>query len=196
MTATATPPPDDGAWELIRARYEQGQETVKQIAETIGLSGIVLSKKAKAWGWAMRGKVKVAVKVAVATKAETTTATIKRLKELLQSRITQLEVQIDDIGKDISALANEREIRAVNTLVRTLEKVLDLERKDRSKRKKTNIEFQRFDEQQRLDLADKIGRLQQTWRSDTDGENAADAGSGGAEQPVALLGEARPTTAA
>ena len=144
----------------------------------------------------MRGKVKVAVKVAVATKAETTTATIKRLKELLQSRITQLEVQIDDIGKDISALANEREIRAVNTLVRTLEKVLDLERKDRSKRKKIDIEFQRFDEQQRLDLADKIGRLQQTWRGTADGESAADAGGGGAEQPVALLGKAGPTAAA
>jgi hypothetical protein len=196
MTATATPPPDDGAWQHIRARYEQGHETVRQIAETIGLSGIVLSKRAKAWGWTMRGTAKVASKAKVSTKAETTAATIKRLKDLLQSRITQLEVQIDDIGKDISALANEREIRAVNTLVRTLEKVLDLERKDRSKRKKTDIEFKRFDEQQRVDLADKIGRLQQTWRGETDGENAADAGSGGTEQPVALLGEAGPTTAA
>ncbi len=196
MTATATPPPDDGAWEHIRARYEQGEESVKQIAETVGLSGIVLSKKAKAWGWTMRGKARVMARAVAPSKAETTSVTIRRLKDMLQSRIKQLELQIDDIGKDVSALANEREIRAVNTLVRTLEKVLDLERKDRSKRKKTAIEFKRFDEQQRLDLADKIGRLQQTWRGDTDGENATDAGSGGIEQPVALLGEARPTTAA
>ena len=196
MTATATPPPDDGAWQHIRARYEQSQETVKQIAESIGLSGITLSQKAKALSWTLRSKIKLETKVTVASKAETTTATIRRLKDMLQSRIKRLELQIDDIGKDISGLANEREIRAVNTLVRTLEKVLDLERKDRSKRKKTDIEFQRFDEQQRLDLADKIGRLQQTWRGDADGENAADAGGGGAEQPVALLGKAGPTAAA
>ncbi len=196
MTATATPPPDDGAWQHIRARYEQSQETVKQIAESIGLSGITLSQKAKALSWTLRSKIKLETKVTVASKAETTTATIRRLKDMLQSRIKRLELQIDDIGKDISGLANEREIRAVNTLVRTLEKVLDLERKDRSKRKKTDIEFQRFDEQQRLDLADKIGRLQQTWRGTADGESAADAGGGGAEQPVALLGKAGPTAAA
>ena len=87
MTATATPPPDDGAWDFIRARYEQGGETVKQIAGTIGLSGIVLSKKAKAWGWAMRGKVKVVVKATAPGKAETTSVTIRRLKDMLQSRI-------------------------------------------------------------------------------------------------------------
>jgi hypothetical protein len=41
------PPPDDPAWEHIRARYEAGEEKVKAIADEIGMNLQQLSTKAK-----------------------------------------------------------------------------------------------------------------------------------------------------
>ena len=112
---------DAAAWAHIRMRYEQTVETVTQIAESIGMSAITLSKKAKLEGWLMRGAANKKQKI------ESTRDTIKRLKEILQKRLANLEREMNEIGEDISALANERDIRATNTLVRTLEKVLQLE---------------------------------------------------------------------
>ena len=196
MTPTVLPPPDEGVWADIRLRYERGEEQVKVLATALGLSAIVLSKKAKALGWKMRGEAKALVKKKQSLKSESTTATIKRLKELLQNRIATLETEIKVVGAEINALSNEREIRSVNTLVRTLEKVIDLERKDRSRRQKVTRDFKRFDDQQRGELAEKIGRLQQTWRGHETVEQLVDTGSGGAEHPVALLGEKEPAVAA
>ncbi len=196
---THTPPPDDPVWAHIRLRYEQDQETVASIASDIGLAAISLSRFAKKWGWVLRGRLKPVPKP-VAPKApaklDTTAATIKRLKDVLQQRLVQLEDQVKDIGADVSALSTEREIRSANVLVRTIEKVLDLERKDRLRRRKETREFKYFDEQQRQQLARKIDRLQREWRGIENIDSPADAGSGGTEQPVALLGEAAPATAA
>jgi uncharacterized protein YukE len=197
---TKTPPPDDPVWAHIRLRYEQDQETVTSIAESVGMHRLGLANLAKKWGWVMRGKAKpkakTKAKVASPTKLDTTASTIKRLKEVLQQRLAQLEAQVQDIGAEVSALSTEREIRSANVLVRTIEKVLDLERKDRLRKRKENRDFKYFDEQQRQQLAEKIDRLQHAWRGAENVQNPADGGSGGAEQPVALLGEARPATAA
>jgi hypothetical protein len=183
------PPPGDPVWVAVRARYEQEQETVAAIAYDVGMKPMQLSLYAKAKGWVLRGKVKPG-------KAQSTAATIKRLKEILQSRVTQLEDQLKDIGEEVTALSNERDIRATNTLVRTLEKVLDLERKDRLRKRKQAREFKYFDDAQRQQLADKIEKLERAWDGKEAVEGAADHGRGGAEQPVALLGEAKPAVAA
>jgi DNA-binding transcriptional MerR regulator len=193
------PPPGDPVWASVRLRYEQDQETVAAIAQELGLSGIRLSTLAKQWGWALRGKVRKALKRKSrkpTTKMETTAATIKRLKEILQQRVSQLEDQLKEIGADVTALSNERDMRATSTLVRTLEKVLDLERKDRNSKRKQAREFKYFDDEQRRQLADKIERLERTWEGQANLDNAADRGRGGVEQPVALLGAATPATAA
>jgi hypothetical protein len=189
---TTTPPPDDPAWAHVRARYEQKHESVEQIASSIGLAKITLSNMARRLGWQMRG-AKVATTAEApkpARKSDSTTATIKRLKEMLQQRVTQLEEQLKDIGAEVSALSTERDIRATNTLVRTIEKVLDLERKDRQRHLRKAREFKYFDEQQRAALADKIERLQREWRGPETVNGAAPDGSDGTEQPVALLGQA------
>jgi DNA-binding transcriptional MerR regulator len=195
---THIPPPEDPVWAPIRLRYEQDQETVNAIAQDMGMAGVSLSTLAKKWGWTLRGKVKAALKprakakakAKTPTKPETTAATIKRVKELLQQRLTELEEQIKEIGLDVSALSNERQIRSTNMLVRTIEKVLDLERKDRLRRRKDIQDYKYFNDEQRQQLADKIERLQHAWRGDKTIEGVADDRGGGAEQPVALLGEA------
>jgi uncharacterized protein (UPF0335 family) len=189
---TTTPPPDDPVWAHVRMRYEQDQETVQQIADTVGLSGSKLVARAKKWGWMLRGRLPPVPKPASRAKkrAETTTATIRRLKDILQTRVEQLENQIKEIGADVTAISTERDMRATSTLVRTIEKVLDLERKERSRRRKQNTEFKYFDDEQRGALADKIEKLQREWRGTENIDNAAEPGSVGTEQPVALLGEA------
>ena len=152
MTQDAKLAPDAAAWAHIRMRYEQTMETVTQIAESIGISGITLSRKAKFDGWLMRGAANKK------HKSETTRETIRRLKDVLQKRLSALEREIGDIGEDISALSNERDIRATNTLVRTLEKVLQLEQKDRRQRGGANTK--KLNDAEREELAHRIANLQ------------------------------------
>jgi hypothetical protein len=189
-----TPPPEDPVWVSIRMRYEQNHETVEQIGESVGLSKIALAMRAKKLGWKLRNAKAVTVEPG---KKETTTATIKRVKELLQRRVSMLEAELQDIAKNVNALATERQIRSTNTLVRTIEKVIDLERKDRARRAKQTRDFKYFDDEQRRQLADKIGKLQSEWRGAEAVAYTAEPGSGGAEQSVALLGQrAQPAAAA
>ncbi len=193
---TITPPPDDPVWAHVRMRYEQDNETVTAIASDVGMAGISLARLAKKWGWMLRGKTKPVANPKMPPKLDSTTVTIKRVKEVLQQRLLQLEEHVKDIGAEVSELSTERQIRSANILVRTIEKVLDLERKDRLRRRKETRDFKYFDEQQRQQLAEKIERLQRTWRGPQTLDDAAGAGGGGAEQPVAILGETQPTTAA
>ncbi len=198
MNTEALPPPDDPAWAAIRLRYEQDQETVAAIAGEMGLAGVSLSRLAKKWGWTLRGKIKAAVKkkTKAKDKPESTAATIKRIKDILRQRVSQIEEQLKQINEDVTAISTEREIRSTNTLVRTIEKVLDLERKDRQRKVKQTREFKYFDDEQRRQLADKIEKLQHEWREPETVNDTADQGSGGVEQPMALLGEATKATAA
>ena len=69
-----------------------------------------------------------------AKKAQGTRATLARFKALLQQRLSEFEAQIGTLSAEASAATSERDIRAMNTLVRTLEKVLELERKERARR--------------------------------------------------------------
>jgi hypothetical protein len=194
------PLPDDPAWEHIRARYEAGEEKVKAIAEEIGLNLQQLSTRAKALGWKLRKAAKAArkkakravVSVEAALKPETTQATLTRLKEMLRQRVAHLEAEVRDIGEEVNALANDRQIKAVNLVVRTLEKVLDLERKDKHKRKQQRREYKYFDAEQRRALAEKIDRLEGARQDALEASGAPR--SGGAEQPVALLGAAGPAS--
>ncbi len=169
------PQADEPVWTDIRQRYEAGHEPVKEIAASAGLSSIRLSMRAKAWGWVLRNRNKTA------TKSETTQTTLKRLKDLLQGRIKKLETEIDEINQEVSALSNERGIRAMNTLVRTLEKVLELERKDRIRKRKSTLALRRFDDAERGALADKIERLQRQWRGSETVDVPGQAGSDGIE---------------
>jgi uncharacterized protein (UPF0335 family) len=202
MTNEAGEKPDGEAlpnWEQIRARYEAGEEKVSVIAQAFGMASITLSRKAKALGWKLRGapaKAKrVIVRISKAAKGESTTETIRRLKDLLNDRIAKLESEIKEIGKDIDQLSNEKQIRSVNMVVRTLEKVIDLERKDKLARKKHTRAFKLFDEGQRGALAEKIERLEEDWEGHAPVTGTGNAGSGGTEPPVAVLGAGEPAAA-
>jgi hypothetical protein len=186
------PPASPPAWDHIRLRYEQAQETVAQIADSIGITPQSLSRKAKAEGWLLRslksGKP-------AKPKPPSTRDTLRRLKEILQSRLGQLEGQITEIGAEINALSNERDIRATNTLVRTLEKVLELEHKERKQRNARARQTRKFNDAEREELARRIEALcgQEEGEADSVGRDP----ERGAEIPpgVAPVGEAGPASA-
>jgi DNA-binding transcriptional MerR regulator len=191
---TTIPPPGDPVWASIRLRYEQDQEAVDAIADDVGLHRMGLSLLAKKLGWRLRGKPRVLPRKS--SKGETTAATIKRVKDILQQRLSELEEQIRALGLEVDAITNERQMRSTNLLVRTLEKVMDLERKERLRKRKEIEVHKYFDDGQRQQLADKIGRLSGAWARQTPGCDTETQRGDGVEQPVALLGEAGAATAA
>lgn len=139
-------------WAAIRLRYEQATETVAQIAADIALTPHKLTLRARAEGWTMRSTSR--------KKSQSTRETIKRLKELLQNRLAHMETQISILGNDISALESEREIRATSTLARTLEKVLELEHKERKQRQHLSRKTRKLDDAERDELAKRLEALQ------------------------------------
>lgn len=139
-------------WAAIRLRYEQATETVAQIAADIAITPHKLTLRARAEGWALRSSPR--------KKSQSTRETIKRLKELLQNRLAHMENQINALGHDISALESEREIRATGTLTRTLEKVLELENKERKQRYQLSRKTRKLDDAERDELAKRLMALQ------------------------------------
>lgn len=151
MSGGRRKPAPEADWASARQRYEARCETVTAIAGSLGMTAQALTAKAKTLGWSLRG---VTGKKTLATRD-----TIERLKLLLQQRLADLEGQIGAIGVTATAASNERDIRSMNTLVRTLEKVLELERKDRAQRSKQSKQHNRFDDAEREALADKLDGL-------------------------------------
>ena len=138
-------------WVQLRQDYENDGRSVAEIAALAGLTGQKLAAMAHRQGWTPRRPKRPA--------SEATRATLKRLKALLRQRLTGLETQIAGLGAEANAASSERDIRAMNTLVRTLEKVLDLERKDRAARAKRRQHNRQFDDAEREALADKLEGL-------------------------------------
>ncbi len=181
-------PAGGDGFALARERYEAGRDAVAAIAADLGIGAQALIVRARREGWRLRGKP--------SKKAIGTRETIARLKGLLQRRLAEFETQINVLGAEANAASSEREIRSMNTLVRTLEKVLELERKDRAHRHKRRKDHKQFDDAERDQLADKLAALGREWAG-KQAEPASDpGGDAGAEPRFSLLGPRAPATAA
>ncbi|MFN0192671.1 MAG: hypothetical protein ACKVP5_11995 [Aestuariivirga sp.] len=143
-----------GADAFARARldYETTRRPVASIAEQLGFKRHELMALVKREGWKLRTR-------RTPGRVETAKQTIARLKGLLQSRVASLESRIGELGADAEDATTEREIRATNMLVRTLEKVLDLERKDSSERNRARKQRRVVDDARREELARKLEAL-------------------------------------
>jgi hypothetical protein len=187
MSNRGDEPLADDLWIQARYDYENPKTSLKSIAERLNTGVFALAKFAKLQGWKMRTAARAKAK------AEGTKQTIQRLKDLLQKRLTQFEGQLDAIEVEVSAINNERDIRAMNTLVRTLEKVLELERKDRSLRIRKAKERRQFDDAERDELSRRINALCPE-RAGSDPEpDIGTVGNPSDPSGLAALGEAEPT---
>jgi hypothetical protein len=169
-------------WQDARIKYEDPAQDLGAIAETLGISRYRLVIAAKARGWKLRTARKAA--------ASSTRATIQRFKELLQNRLAQLETQINALGDDVSAANSEREIRAVNTLVRTLEKVLELERKDRTHRARKIRQHRDLNDAERDEIVRRIASLRPRQDGSELCHTAGPTDGSGDADGLALLGKA------
>jgi hypothetical protein len=141
--------PGADAFARARVDYETTKRPVASIAEDLGLTRHALMLLVKRDGWKLRTR-------RAPGKIETAKQTIARLKGLLQSRVASLESRIGELGADAEEATTEREIRSANMLVRTLEKVLDLERKDRTERSRARKQRRIVDDARREELARKL----------------------------------------
>lgn len=194
MSGDGDEPAPAAVWARARERYEHGVEALASIASDAGMTRQALVVRARAEGWKLRGYAKP-----WAARAQGTRATLARFKALLQQRLTEFEAQIGTLSAEANAATSERDIRAMNTLVRTLEKVLELERKERARRIAKRKHDKRFDDAEREALADKLAGLQrelQAGRSRLDAAPAEPAGDASAEPRLADVGAAGKAAAA
>jgi chromosome segregation ATPase len=163
MTNGGDEPAAEPVWAAVAADYAKNYAIAKICAKH-GLTRQAFDERRKQEGW-QRNKAR----------SSSTTETIRRLKDLLHRRLADLEGQLASIGAEVSAAASEREIKSMNTLVRTLEKVLELERKDRASRRARRGGLRIVDNARRLELAARIAALAGTWR-DPDSPQGTDTG--------------------
>ena len=173
-------------WQQARGKYEDPATDLKTIAESLGINRSKLIVEARRRGWKLRA----------VTKSSGIRATIQRFKDLLQKRLGELEGQIGQIGEEVFSTTSERDIRAVNMLVRTLEKVLELERKDRTHRARKIKERRKFDDADRDELARRLTALHHERRTTLPEPISVDEGSSGSAEGLALLGTAQSTDSA
>ena len=191
MSGAGEEPAPAALWARVRERYENGIESVTAIAAEAGITRQALAARARSEGWKLRGYV--------GKRAQGTRATLARFKALLQQRLSEFEAQIGTLSAEASAATSERDIRAMNTLVRTLEKVLELERKERARRIAKAKQDRRFDDAERVALAEKLEGLHRELHGGNAGGDAAApvaAGAGGDQPRLADVGAGRKAAAA
>jgi hypothetical protein len=148
----------------LRQDYETAARPAAEIAAAAGINRNALVARARREGWKLRGQ----------RKSASTRQTIARLKDLLQKRLGELEGELGAIGAEVTAATSERDIRSMNTLVRTLEKVLELERKDRTHRSRKRREQRQFDDAERDAFAERLEALHREWRGQVAEPQTAD----------------------
>ena len=185
MSGGGDEPAPAALWARVRERYEDGIEAVTVIARDAGITRQALAARARIEGWMLRGH-------AARKKPQGTRETLSRFKALLQQRLSEFEAQIGSLSAEASAATSERDIRAMNTLVRTLEKVLELERKERARRIAKRKHDKRFDDAERVALAQKLMGLQREILAERARLDAGKAGAAGAEDAEPRLADVGP----
>jgi hypothetical protein len=185
MSGGGDEPAPAAFWARVRERYEAGAEAVSIIAKEAGITAQALTVRARLEGWRLRGKPR--------KKAPGTRETLSRFKALLQQRLSEFEAQIGTLSAEANAATSERDIRAMNTLVRTLEKVLELERKERARRTARRKSAGAFTDAEREALADKLAGLHRELLAERSSAGAGGddgAGDPGSEPRLAHVGPA------
>lgn len=186
MSSGGDEPAPAAFWARVRERYETGSEAVSAIAKDAGITAQALTVKARLEGWRLRGKPR--------KKAPDTRETLSRFKALLQQRLSEFEAQIGTLSAEANAATSERDIRAMNTLLRTLEKVLELERKERARRTARRKSAGAFTDAERDALAAKLVGLHRELLAERSraGAGADDAAGNPRDEPrLADVGPAR-----
>lgn len=146
----------DADWRLIEAAYRSGRETTPEIAERFGVHRTTITARAKKCGWPTRQEIY--------GDAGDKAGVILRFYRLIEIKLEQMELDMAR-SEERTAADNERETRALGTLIRNFEKVHGLERelgKDDDKRHGPGPEQHAEAEAIRRELAERLVRLRET----------------------------------
>ena len=160
----------DGQWRLLESAYSHTTETIAVIAERFGVSPGTVSNRRKKYGWPPRraGRVKESMEPTVEAVSDQATV-IERFYRLINLKLEHLEEDMARSGERTPA-DNERETRALGTLIRNYEKVAGLEqqRGDGEARSDNGPECQAEAEVIRRELAERLVRLRKAEQGDGD----------------------------
>lgn len=141
-------------WAAIKRAWAEDKLTPKEIAAAYGLSYQKLSARARAEGWRKgeSGREGNAEKQRPAS----TPGLMKRLRQLLERQIEEIENTESEEG---GAAARERDARTLSSLIRTMEKLLEMQREREARRRARNEERGEDAELLRGELARRLARL-------------------------------------
>ncbi len=108
----------DEEWRLIRLAYFGGNETLDQIAQRFGVTRQLIVYHGRREGWPPHAKARAGF--------SGPQAVIERFYRLIDRKLEQMEVTMasDEVR---SPADNERETRAIGTLIRNFERVFGLD---------------------------------------------------------------------
>ena len=154
----------DGQWRLIENAYSNTTEPLAFIAERFGISAATINNRRRKYGWSPRraGAIKPSSAPtlgAVSDKA----AVIARFYRLINLKLEHLEEDMARSNERTPA-DNERETRALGTLIRNYEKVAGIEKQqgDDEERNGSGPDDQVEAEIIRRELAARLVRLRAT----------------------------------
>ena len=160
----------DGQWRLLENAYSNTTEPIAVIAGRFGVSAGTVSNRRSKFGWPPRraGAIKESPKAAIEAMSDQA-AVIARFYRLINLKLEHLE---EDMARseERTPADNERETRALGTLIRNYEKVAGLEqqRGDDEERGGNGLESQAEAEAIRRELAERLVRLRKAEQGDGD----------------------------
>lgn|GEM_PF-2315840 len=139
-------------WDAVAAAYDEGSLTLKQISEAYNVSTSAITRRARQEGWPPRSR-----KTKRKTKPDATFEA--RLARALDRQISELEERWASDEALASSAQAEKEARTLNVLIRTAEKLKELEMaKTKSTGSKRDKDKSKGDELDRKRLRETLER--------------------------------------
>lgn len=149
-------------WQRVERDYRNGRDTLETLAARHGVSLSAIKERRRKLGWPMHREVTAAA--AAAGPMVDKAALVERFYCLISLKLEQMEEDMAGSSERTPA-DNERETRALGTLIRNFEKVFGLEKEsggNDGKRDSNGPERQAEAEAIRRELAERLVKLSKT----------------------------------
>ena len=156
----------EATWRLIKRDYFSARESIADIAKRHGISTTSINQRRKKCGWPTRHQIRSAL-AASASGAVDLSDLVERIYRLIKLKLEQME---EDMAKssERTPADNERETRAIGTMIRNIEKAHGIEqvsKNDGSPRANSPERLAEADALSR-ELADRLVRIREADQQD------------------------------
>lgn len=116
------PTPDPPDWATLRALYETGGVTLREVAEASGATLGALKSRSRREGWRKAGPTGRRPDTERSKAAKSTSDLPRRLRALVDRKLRKLEERMET-QPDTTAADSEREAREIGALIRNFERL-------------------------------------------------------------------------